>query len=116
MRPYPAVMMVPRCKDRYYGKDLLFMAQAVHSFLVHWPVPCFSIEHSIQILCNQGTLSLWFQQASRTVNLMEGYLCVHSRTIFTLYNDTLQIKWMTIQVCVALTNFSDSQYSMVIWH
>ena len=33
-RPYPAVTMVPSCTDRYYGKDLLFVAQAVHSFLV----------------------------------------------------------------------------------
>ena len=62
-------------------KDLLFMAQAVLYFLVHRPVSRFSLEHSIQILCNQGTLCWWFQQASRTVNLTEGYLCVHSRAI-----------------------------------
>ena len=57
------------------------MAQAVHYFLVHRPVSPFSLENSIQILRNRGTLSLWLQQASRTVNLTEGYPCVHSRTI-----------------------------------
>ena len=82
--------MVPRCKDRYYGKDLLFVAQAVHYFLVHQPVSRFSLEHAIQILRNRGTLSLWFQQASRAVNLTEGYPCVDSRTnSLKLYDDTL---------------------------
>ena len=73
--------MVPRCKDQYYGKDLLFVVQALHYFLVHQPVSRFSLEHAIQILRNRGTPSLCFQQASRTVNLTEGYPCVHSRTI-----------------------------------
>ena len=49
-------------------------------FLVHQPVSRFSLEHSI-FLRNRGTPSLWFQQASRTVNLTESYPCVHSRTI-----------------------------------
>ena len=51
---------------------MLFVAQAVYYFLVHQPDSRFSLEHSIQILRNRGTLSLWFQQASRTVNLTEG--------------------------------------------
>ena len=79
------------------------MAQAVHPFLVHRAVSRFSLEHSIRILHNRGTLSLWFQQASRTVNLTEGYPCIDSRTkSFNLYDDTLRIK-RAIQERVSLT-------------
>ena len=77
--------MVPRCKDQYYRTDMLFVAQAVHSFLVHWPVSRFSSEHSIQILRNRGTLSLWFQQASILLIWKKViHACTHKQSLYTV--------------------------------
>ena len=80
MHLYPAVWRCPDAKTNFDGKDLFNVVQAVHSisgsmrqisFLATLDT-CFSVK--------RNTLSFGTQAAS-TVNLTEGYPCVHSRTI-----------------------------------
>ena len=90
-RPYPAVQRCPDAKTVFDGKDLFNVAQAVHSisgsmrqisFLATLDT-CFSVK--------RNTLSFGTQAAS-TVNLTEGYPCVHSRTIsYKLYDVTVRV-------------------------
>ena len=78
-RPYPAVQRCPDAKTDFDGKDLFNVAQAVHSISGSKRQISFLVTLDMCFPLKCCTLSFG-TQATSTVNLTEGYPCVHSRT------------------------------------